>query len=263
MTEYFVIGDTHSHHEMIKLLLQEQGLLNADENRLHPEVKVVHLGDLINAVEDSYEDDIKSLALVKDGIIDHLILGNHEAPYFGFTAFAGFYPHGEIKNIIYDINVKPCMAIGNLLLSHAGVGKIYGEDLGSAQEAVQRLYDAFLYNRRAPILDGIGWSRGGKEKYGGVLWSDWSEPKCAKFSQLIGHTPSSDQNVRFYTNDFTGEERHTIPSYDILYPASSSNGIKEVTYNIDVGCNLTGFSPSDRIAGVWVTNKYLKFVTLG
>lgn len=247
---------------MVKLLEQE-GLYNAGK-RLRPEVQVVHLGDLINGVVNSRDEDLKCLKLVGP-VIDLYIPGNHETPYFGFDTFHGFFLFPEIKDELRQLDadglIHPAIAVGDVLLSHAGLASKYQDGLQSPEEAVQRVTEAFLRSPFDPIVGAIGYARGGRQSQGGIFWSDWSESKCTKFAQIVGHTAGN--AIRMYTNDFTGEERHSLPSsmHDTNIPLRKSNEMINKTYCIDLGCNSTGWNPSNTLAGVWLTENNMRFVT--
>jgi hypothetical protein len=42
--------------------------------------------------------------------------------------------------------------------------------------------------RDAPLFKRIGYARGGFAPNGGILWSDWEEPRWLGFSQIHGHS---------------------------------------------------------------------------
>ena len=219
MGEYFIIGDSHSHHKAIKALLKQEGLLKGGK-RLRPDVTVIHLGDLLNSVISSRDDDLKSLELVENGTINFLVLGNHETPYFNLPAFAGFFNFPEIKerlDALYKLGViKPAMAIEDeILLTHAGLGKTIGDGIASPQEAVQDVDGAFLYDKHDSIISAIPWARGGSVKHGGIFWADWSEAKSTKFTQIVGHT-SKLRTIRTYSNRSPqGENRMSLSASDL------------------------------------------------
>lgn len=256
MKDVFAFGDAHSHHKSVLGLLKQEGLID-HTTRMQLDVLVASLGDLGNCVRASRDEDLKTLSLVGT-YIDKLILGNHEAPYLGQEAFNGFFMFPEIKDVIRDLDKRgyiiPCLAAGDILLSHAGVAKGLGEELGTAQEASKAIYNAFLFSPRTPLLAQIGAQRGGWSKEGGILWSDWSEAKCQHFTQIVGHTVGSD--IRYYTHGKSAKLGEAMS----IHLTEESEHYYEPTYNIDIGCNSTGFYPSDAIAGVWIRDGGIEFV---
>jgi hypothetical protein len=187
--------------------------------------------------------------------IDILLIGNHESPHLGFPRFAGCFEFPEIKERLRELMFKkqllPAYAAGNILLSHAGVAKNLGEELEGAENASQVALRALWEKPRNPLLWNIGRSRGGFDKEGGIFWSDWLEPKTDKFPQIIGHTADGPKLGRkpFHPENNDWEPpNHTfeLDDGDVL--------------NIDIGCNSTGFSPSNALAGTWIRDGKIKFV---
>src|SRR5262245_16986882 len=96
----FIFGDAHSNWRSIMGLLAQEGIVDARwENKIRDNVTVVSIGDLINGVMGSRDEDLRCLRMVGK-VIDLLILGNHESPYFGFTAFNGFFMYPEVQEKI-------------------------------------------------------------------------------------------------------------------------------------------------------------------
>lgn len=260
MREVFCFGDAHSNHKAVKNLLYQEGLLDkSGGHRLRPEVLVVSLGDLANCVRTSRDDDLKALRMVGP-IVDRLILGNHEAPYLNYDAFHGFFAFPEVKERIQDLYkdslIVPCWVAGDILLTHAGVGNKY--EWESATEASKAITQAFLYETRSPIFRDIGHARGGAQRRGGILWADWSEPKSMKFTQIVGHTAGDD--IRCYLNGKFYELPHEkMPQHWDMLLEFPNGG--QWSYNIDLGCNLTGWHPQDDLAGAWIRkNGEIEFV---
>lgn len=255
--ETFCIGDTHGNHIALKGLLEQEGLLKRG-NRLRPEVQVVSLGDLINAVPIDRDDDLKCLRMVGP-YIDDYILGNHETPYFGFSAFNGFFMFPEVKDKLKQLDnygfIKPCMVVNNIFLSHAGLCNHF--NIQSPQEAVQSVTEAFLYEPSNPIVSAISWYRGGSSKFGGIFWSHWDEPKNMNFMQICGHTVGSD--IRCYLNGKTKSITDLEMDYLMLHEHDGDADDAPAlypTFNIDIGCRVG----KNQIAGVWITEDRIDFV---
>lgn len=260
MKDVFCFGDAHSHYKSVLKLLQQEGLVDkhGGRHRQNPQVTVVSLGDLANGVASSRDEDLKALGLL-EGIVDYMCLGNHESPYLNFPAFNGFFMFPEIKDKIRELTVNevivPCIAVSDILLSHAGVAKRLGENFATAQSAAQSVTNAFRYAPgQSPILQNISMRRGGMAKEGGILWSDWAEPKCQKFTQIVGHTVGSD--IRYYTH---GKSAKLGEAMTVELTKDSDDNYNP-TYNIDIGCNSTGFYPTDAIAGAWIRDGGIEFV---
>lgn len=189
----FVIGDVHGAPNLVRGLLLKAGLLE-NHGKLGllrtPSVKVVQVGDLCNCVGSSRDGDIECLAKARRWF-DVYLVGNHEHPYFGGPAFSGFFPFPEIKERLLRLErdgfLRPTFRVGNVLVSHAGVGPGFG--FPSAASAQARIVAAWRADEASYPFSAIGAARGGWQSTGGVLWADASEPKEAKFTQIVGHTP--------------------------------------------------------------------------
>jgi len=201
----FVVPDAHGNAPLVLGLLAQEGILerrNGGEQqgwyhtRIDYETHVVQLGDLANCVAASTRDDLDALDLVRCGIIDVMLVGNHEHPYFGGPAFGGYWPDGEVRRRLYDIRdrggLKAAHAVGDILVSHAGLTSHWLREFGgwhwSAEKIAECTNLTWRNDPRALIFSVIGQSRGGWEREGGMLWSDWREPKPRHLRQLVGHT---------------------------------------------------------------------------
>lgn len=254
----FYIGDSHSNYRSVIGLLKQVGICGGDGKRIDFDTFVVHNGDLANCVLKSRDEDLRSLALVGD-IIDLLLLGNHEAPYFNITSFNGFFHYPEIKEKLFELEERGLIKIAYavlddpLLLSHAGLNKSW-QSTETANEAAKLVNYAFKTRQNPAVLTAVGVSRGGWGE-GGILWADWSEGKTTKFTQIVGH--SAGDGIRC-KNGKHGNH--------YLDPHSTNKtfkyGEENLAFCIDIGCNKTGFYPKDALAGCWIdpNEKTLEFV---
>lgn len=204
--ETFVVPDCHGNAHLVRGLLKQEGIIEqhlfGDDRpyatRIRPrgEVEVVQLGDLANCVLGSVNSDYDALYLVRQGIIDIWLVGNHEHPYFGGPKFHGFSYDPVIQMTINSLerggSMKLAHAVGDILLSHAGLPiwahRRLGTDLTVAglAQAINRTWEE---DHNDPIFSAIGASRGGASAVGGgILWSDWSERKPRGLKQIFGHT---------------------------------------------------------------------------
>jgi hypothetical protein len=197
----FVIADAHGRYDLVRRLLEQEGLPSKG-------VFVVQLGDLANCVIGSEHDDLEALSLV-GGAIDLMLVGNHEHPYFDGPPFSGFFPHPSVKERLHSLNDRQLLEpsyvapghrngnLGSILLTHAGVSRYLNapahfeeSSWETAESADEELRWAWRTNPKYPIFSAVGRERYGWDPYGGILWSDWHEPKTLRFRQLIGHTPA-------------------------------------------------------------------------
>lgn len=192
--ETFVIADAHGRWNLVKGLLAQVGLPREG-------VTVVQLGDLANGIAASQIDDAVALKLVHDGVIDVMLCGNHEYPFLGGPAFYGYFPHGEIRRSLLTLRDKGALraayAAHDVLVTHAGCGSYlvreYGASVPHLCSTINEMWD---HNPHHELFSSIGVARGGRSRYGGILWADWSEPKPNSVLQVIGHTAASEIRQR-------------------------------------------------------------------
>jgi hypothetical protein len=184
----FVVADAHGRHDLVRGLLEQEGLLRHDPRK---GTLVVQIGDLCNCVSTSVEEDRECLARARDWFNVYLV-GNHEHPYFGGPAFSGFWPDplvkAELQRCATRGLLRAAIAIDGILVSHAGLTSRWGALCQTAEEAETWIAREWAGNQHGPLFSSIGSSRGGWDKSGGLLWADWSEPKRMAFNQLVGHT---------------------------------------------------------------------------
>lgn len=200
MTDAFVVPDAHGNAALVRGLLEQEGIIELDDHDVRrirgPEdAHVVQLGDLANCVASSAHDDLQALELVHSGLIDTMLVGNHEHPYFGGPAFHGYFPDSQVRNSLYMIrnrgDLKAAHAVGDVLITHAGLTPWALRRLApglSAGAIAMTINGIWKTSPRDPIFSVIGKSRGGYSNESGILWADWSEPKLRKLRQLMGHT---------------------------------------------------------------------------
>lgn len=135
MTDSFVIADAHGNADLVRKLLEQEGIVDPIDGRIDDVVTVVQLGDLANCVAASTQNDIHALDLVILGLIDFILIGNHEHPYFGGPAFSGYWPDGEVRRRLYQIRdrgaMKAAHAVGDVLVSHAGLTSYWLREFGA------------------------------------------------------------------------------------------------------------------------------------
>lgn len=203
----FVVPDAHGNAALVRGLLEQEGLIEQDwlvsgelavAARVMPrsEVEIVQIGDLANCVADSTRADIDALDLVHAGLIDVMLVGNHEHPYFGGPGFAGFWPDEEVRRSVLRLrdrgDLVAAHAVGDILITHAGLTSYWLREFGawemSAAEIAEYSNRTWASHPRALIFSAIGYARGGREREGGILWADWRETKPRHLRQLVGHT---------------------------------------------------------------------------
>lgn len=193
MRKTLLIPDTHGDHDAAVRLLRKVGALDADYQRT-PGWLVVHMGDLIDARESTVADDGLALALVEDGLIDLLLVGNHEQPYFYGQEFYGFHFDADLSERLRalkaDGKLVAAHAHGSKLITHAGVTPFWGARFGwtNPYDAAKEINALWVERPQHSLFDQLGKARGGLSETGGILWSDFEEPRFGGFNQIHGHT---------------------------------------------------------------------------
>lgn len=189
-----VISDVHGNFDALKECLISANVINKDGKRLtdgENRSYVVQIGDLANCVQGDIHGDLKCLQTVGDWI-DVMLMGNHEHPYFGGPTFNGWYYEQRVYETLYELEQKglivPAVTIGPYLITHAGWGKHLHPFIANPQDAARELKETVKnhgWNHR--YFSSIGYSRGGRDRNGGILWEDFRELNSA-FPQIVGHT---------------------------------------------------------------------------
>lgn len=222
-----VVPDLHGRFLLGRGLLEQEGVLDPEDNFCRvrdTEVRVVQLGDLANCVPADRDGDLALLRRAGSWF-DVLLVGNHEYPYLGGTSFSGFFPLMEVEQAVRNLSWRAAYAVGETLVTHAGVSAGFLPDL-PACEIADLLNSAWLTKPRHPWFSQCGVGRGGSALHGSVLWRDDSESLDVGLSQVYGHT------------------------VDTSGPIHRTHG-ESFSLNLDCG----GHGPhADRIAAAWLSD---------
>jgi len=211
MSTILVIPDIHNRVELAEKILK------AHE---HSVDYAILLGDYFDDFFDTIGDAANTAAWLKDSLQTpnriHLI-GNHDVNYMkpdNGLRCAGFTE--EKKYIINTILTPEGWAKlqwfhhepdGNWLFTHAGVQldilpeyNLETAPLDVLKFAVKNAERALARKASHPLFE-AGFSRGGSQARGGIIWLDWSEFTPSKnsrsFNQVFGHTPRATPQVCF------------------------------------------------------------------
>ena len=218
--QHIILPDLHGQTDVVKPALELLGAL-ADGKRVEG-FTITQVGDLIDGSGTSKHADWDALDLVHDGTIDTFLVGNHEYPFLRGTSGAGTWAgyrynpitRDKLRALLDAGRLRAATAIEGTLLTHAGLVPEFAEKYGleSAQDAADTIEALWQEDPSLPIFKRIGQARGGFAETGGVLWSDFDEKRCLRFSQVHGHSPymtpyakwASDGSRRFALNIDTG-----------------------------------------------------------
>lgn len=215
--KYLIVPDMHQQVDAVDYLLErEEG--NYD--------MAIFMGDYFDSF-DHKTDAVKTaqwltrrLVACKPYIKPNL--GNHDLQYFFDPKLfrCSGYQGEDVRHMVHHImrwpdnrddetsklygDRRPCFKlhqkIGCWHITHAGLHPSFIPTyVSDFDKWFERELDAARANMyaglRHPFLE-AGVSRGGNQKYGGILWQDWSELEpIPGFHQLVGHTCHPD-NVR-------------------------------------------------------------------
>ena len=254
MSKTFIVPDMHGNWKLALGLLEQEGIAYQDDDeeirRLDTDTRVVQLGDLVNAVRSSVNDDISATRLVGNAI-DIVLIGNHEHPYFGGPAFDGFAHFYELQHALQGLNnrglIQAAIEVDGILLTHAGVTRDIDqiEDWENPNNKALEVADALniLWKNKEyqhAMFSTIGQLRGGRHPLGGILWSDWREPKSALLPQIVGHSVGSTWRANYSDND--------APGFMLERPYEDATPAKVQTLCIDIGAG----KKASAILGAWI-----------
>jgi hypothetical protein len=255
MSDSFLIGDVQGQDALLKRLLIQEGLMSEAGERLRPEVTVIQLGDLghfaryhMGSDRIDPENDEACFKLLEDGVIDLMLWGNHDRPimchlsidniFGGYLAPSLDFVH-KVQGLRAQGKIKLAQSIDGFLLTHAGLHSHWEHmDITDPEDiaGILNSYDEFHFDGASSVhreveqfIDTIGPTRGGRDKFGGILWRDNNdEPLWNGVRQIYGHS-----------------------AYETVQTQPSRS---EVSYCLDV-------SKYDRIGGIWLPSE--KIVTIG
>ena len=202
-----VFGDVHGHKDRLINLLKQEGVMTEGGERSEMECEVISLGDLGDFGRRSAANDLYCYELVKDGLIDLVLWGNHDrAVMDNLHEFGGYRkPAPTIRHLMKSLEVNGKMkfahAIHGYLLTHAGlhaefddIPKPNGLDATDVYDVADYLNQKSQNGIIDACLNNVGHCRGGNARYGGILWRDFNEPLYGKVPQIFGH--SSNETVQ-------------------------------------------------------------------
>lgn len=225
MKPTLAIGDVHGHFDRISLLLEQEGIINANGERIRSDCEVIQLGDLGHFGKGGSPTGDMLCYEYADKWFDGMCWGNHDRPLLDDSSvFAGYerpdrYVYDCIDTLMRKNKVRMAWAKNGFLLTHAGLHKALPPKSANVSEDAE---DIAKWIRETPeCWHAISSLRGGRHPYGGVLWRDAREKLNGIVPQVFGH--SARDKVRQYQTQ-----------------AGTS-------YCVDVGSPTNG-----RLAGIWL-----------
>jgi hypothetical protein len=196
----FVIGDVHGHLDWLTALLQQEGLLSKDGDRLRPEVEVVQLGDFGHWGYATEGEDAVMVGIAPPWL-DVMLWGNHDRALAEEIRHSfGGYRRPENPAVIHQVlalrasgKLKLAHTAHGYLFTHAGLHPSLLTEPGAPKDPTAEECAAWLNQLesspdREPARDNISHERGGPSFFGGILWRDAKEALAFNFPQVFGHT---------------------------------------------------------------------------
>ena len=244
-----VIGDLHEKTSWCNRVIKEES----------PDL-VIQLGDLFDSFITT-KDTVKATC---EWLIEFIskpnhiaLMGNH-CLFYRFPLVKHFVCSGNTLDKCIYINsilkhehwekLKLFHFDGTYLYSHAGISKehfahpINGTTLNGINEICNKAIECAKAGGAHPIVR-AGWSRGGNEKHGGLLWQGWEEARpITGFHEIIGHTPhkspENKDHIKYTPNkknclgsincvDFGGKYYTLITDGKIEYKPTGTSGYNE------------------------------------
>lgn len=237
MVKYLVISDIHTKNIWKKIIKQCEGKFDkviflgdyidrflTFQEKVYPELYEKAKKDSLNNLKEIIKYKKQNMDKVE------LLIGNHDYQYFLTTSScSGYDPsmHRDLQEIF--LKNKDFFNLfhleGNWLFSHAGISqgfwefvqreylnlgkhllvgdlpKVYFTDLYIGQDLPQKEPKEMIFNSLWYVA---GYSRGGRNRYGGPLWADMNELvqlinkkegyayKGIPYYQVVGHTMIKD-----------------------------------------------------------------------
>jgi hypothetical protein len=185
-----VIGDVHGHYDRMLALLQQEGIVDENENRINHDVRVIQLGDLGHFGKTGSHTGDYLLYEKAEEWFDTLLYGNHDLAVVDPRCSFNGYDPGDFKaaKIMKELSekhfIKLCASAHGFLITHAGLHPNYEFNIkGGIGNFVEMVN---LYPPNNLVFD-VSRERGGWDNSGGILWRHITE-KLADVPQIFGHS---------------------------------------------------------------------------
>jgi hypothetical protein len=226
----FVIGDVHGHIDRLNALLDKAIPTKRSD------MCVIQLGDLGHHSASTRGDDRDCWLAAEAGLVDRVVWGNHDRAVVDRNHwFGGSEPYAEPFPEV-RATIKRMKASGRLvmaqeacgwLITHAGLHAAFEFQLGTETldkrdpAAIAAWINEVEPKGPHPVIDAIGYDRGGPARFGGILWRDISEDLFAGVPQIFGHSASAEHEARgeldkWHCIDIGGEPAPLRPDQDCL-----------------------------------------------
>ena len=205
--------------------------------------EIVFLGDYFDDFGDTVYDARNTANWLKKNINNPkfvMLLGNHCLPYmFPKTDYlrcsGNTRDKSEVINNILNKNdwnqFKLAYETQGYWISHAGITKHHFECPieGISRDRIYKLCDKALKDAESGVYNsilGAGYSRGGRERIGGITWCDWRSDftPVHGLKQIVGHTKDKTFRTAYVPNKKNKEGEAYCIDCDLKYFGLIDNG---------------------------------------
>lgn len=243
MKRTLIISDIHLRWKLVDNIINEE---SPDE--------IIFLGDYF---DDFGDTPVKNLVMA-EWLVHSLeqpnrihLMGNHDIMYGARDRNYRCSGYNEDKEYLINTvmtrdhwkKFQMYYWLDDILCSHAGVhvhfhkqNSANGRDLKTwlEQESKLALHNAFERRPQIHEMFNAGYSRGGIQLYGGIVWCDFDEFKgIPGVKQIFGHTPQSIPTWKNYDEDGLTSENLCLDTHNRDY-VIYSNGELEIKSSIDI-----------------------------
>jgi hypothetical protein len=209
-----IIGDVHGYFEQLLVLLRHAKLIDAQQNWIGGQNRLLQIGDIFDRGPFPLEADalLEKLQLQAPSSKGEVIrlMGNHELEIMLGNFAISEVPLAQLPALqqkfirqVLDGKLKAAYAYKGFLCTHAGVTqkllRVFNAQLDNPDAANLAILINFIFREsvahsfyKHPIFN-ISVHRSGPSSFGGVFWEDLEDLiasyKQSPFWQVIGHTP--------------------------------------------------------------------------
>lgn len=200
--KYVFVGDIHGKVAEVEAALAMDG-------------RKIFVGDFIDSWDRTVEDHRKCYELVLDAVEKgeaDVIFGNHElsylVPYHRKHRCSGYDKHRAYLMLGLQDRIekafKPYIFLApDFLVSHAGLTSQIWENHKLTIESLPQVLEQWWPDLGSP-MHGIGYARGGGDKWGGMFWCDYNQEfePVTGLRQVFGHTRGRGNGIRQAGNSY-------------------------------------------------------------
>ena len=200
--EYIIIGDIHASTKWKQIVDK------------HQTEHIIFIGDYVDTFDkippEKQAENLKDIVKFREENSDRctMLIGNHDYHYtkhalYCNIEYSGFSRGGKllymhlIESLLETKQIQACKVIDNIIISHAGISKVWCETYNINPDNLEKEVNELLYNK----ISAFDFLRNPKDQnyhniYGNGVWQSplWIRPQSLNKSnfditvQIFGHT---------------------------------------------------------------------------